>query len=68
MGNKTLDLIHRHVHIEAVRDDLEIPLMDTTMTWGGHMNTTPWKGVVCVEHLGQVRRGGNYRFLTCRLL
>jgi type I restriction enzyme R subunit len=25
---KTLDLIHEHVHVEAVRDDLETQVMD----------------------------------------
>jgi len=30
LGIKTLDLIHRHVYVEAARDGLQTLVMDTT--------------------------------------
>lgn len=34
LGAKTLDLIHEHVHVEAVRDDLETLVMDAEVLEG----------------------------------
>jgi hypothetical protein len=36
LGTKTLPLIHRHVHLEAARDDLETLVMDTTENIRSH--------------------------------
>jgi hypothetical protein len=63
LGTKTLDLIHQHVRVEAVRDDLEIPVMDTTVT-----NDTVGGLAVGVAELVLRRARNKFRYSAAKQL
>ena len=66
LGAKTLDLIHEHIHVDAVRDDLETLVMDADFLEGllkGNDPTTVKE--IEFQVSARIRRHGNHpRFIA----
>jgi type I restriction enzyme R subunit len=63
LGAKTIDLIHRHVTVQAVRDDLETLVMDADVM--AELLKDPEKRIVEIEIkiTGRLRRGVGPKFI-----
>ncbi len=63
LGAKTIDLIHKHVTVQAVRDDLEALVMDADVM--AELMRDPEKRIVEIEIkiTGRLRRGTGPKFI-----
>ena len=66
LGAKTLDLIHAHIHVDAVRDDLETLVMDADFLEGLLAGNDPEKArEIEFQVSARIRRHGNHpRFIA----
>jgi type I restriction enzyme R subunit len=66
LGAKTLDLIHEHIHVDAVRDDLETLVMDADFLEGLLAGNDPQKTrEIEFQVIARIRRHGNHpRFIA----
>jgi len=66
LGAKTLDLIHEHIHVDAVRDDLETLVMDADFLEGLLAEDDPEKAKEIEFHvIARIQRHGSHpRFIA----